>query len=106
MIGFLETVVVHSLYSSDEGSRSTIPNSSPLLTGLETDAEFIEKIFYDSNRVTHTKQLHSKRHTATCFKYRPQRSNGNLCRFGIPRDLLKASKVDEHGIIHLARNHT
>jgi hypothetical protein len=105
MIAFLEAVVMHSLHGSDEDPESTIPNTPPPSTGSETDSEFIQNLSYDSNRVARTKQLHSKRHTATCFKYRPQRSNNNVCRFGMPRELLDASKVDEHGIIHLARNH-
>ncbi|KAJ5318263.1 hypothetical protein N7476_004683 [Penicillium atrosanguineum] len=105
MIGFLESVVKHSLHDSHEDPDSAISNTTPPSTGSETDSEFIQNLSYDSNRVAYTKQLHSKRHTATCFKYRPQRSNNNVCRFGMPRDLLDASKVDEHGIIHLARNH-
>ncbi|KAJ5198759.1 uncharacterized protein N7498_007876 [Penicillium cinerascens] len=105
MITFLGTVVMHSLHGSDEDDESTLSNVAPPSTGQETDSEFMRKLFYDSNRVARTKQLHSKRHTATCFKYRPQRSNNHVCRFGMPRDLLDAAKVDEYGIIHLARNH-
>ncbi|KAJ5370019.1 uncharacterized protein N7496_006111 [Penicillium cataractarum] len=105
MISYLESVVIQSLYGPDEDPASTVPNSPPTSTAAESDAEFMERLFCDSNSVARTKQLHSKRHTATCFKYRTQRSNGNVCRFGMPRELLERSKVDDHGIIHVARNH-
>ncbi|GFF57424.1 hypothetical protein IFM46972_10789 [Aspergillus udagawae] len=50
-------------------------------------------------------QVHSTCHFATCFKYRQMGSANSACRFGIPRDLIPASKVDEFGLIHLARNY-
>jgi hypothetical protein len=49
-------------------------------------------------------QRHSKKHTATCFKSRQRGSGKNACRFGMPRDLVPSSTVDEFGIVHLARN--
>ncbi|KAJ5613433.1 hypothetical protein N7510_006627 [Penicillium lagena] len=105
IISFLEAIVMHSLHGSNEDLGSTISNTPPLSTGLETDSEFIQNLSYNSNRVTHTKQLHSKRHIATYFKYYSQRSNNNVYRFGMPYTLLDASKADEHSIIHLTRNH-
>jgi hypothetical protein len=105
MVGFLETVMMHSLHGSDEDPGTPVSHKPPPSTGPETDTEFIQSLLRDSNHVARTKQVHSKNHTATCFKYHQQRSLHNVCRFGMPRDLLKASKVDEHGIIHLARNH-
>ncbi|KAJ5117595.1 hypothetical protein N7448_011227 [Penicillium atrosanguineum] len=97
MIGFLEAIVIYSLYSSDKDPESATPNTPPPLRGSETDSEFIQNLSYNSNHIARTKQLYSKQHT---------RSNNNICRFGMPRDLLDVSKVDEHGIIHLACNHT
>jgi hypothetical protein len=105
MISYLESVVIQSLYGPNKDPTLTVPNSPPTSTAAESDAEFMERLFCDSNSVARTKQLHSKRHTATYFKYRTQKSNGNICRFGMPRELLETSKVDEHGIIHVARNH-
>lgn len=78
MIAFLEAIVKHSLHDSDEDPGSTVSNRPSPSTGSETDSEFFQNLSYDSNLVACTKQLHSKRHTATCFKYRPQRSN-NKC---------------------------
>lgn len=104
MIAFLESVIVHSLHIRDE-QGSAVSNTPPPSEGPETDLEFSRKLFNDSNHVAHMKQLHSKRHTATCFKYRAHNLHNNSCRFGIPRDLLEVSKIDNHGIVHLARNH-
>ncbi|GFF62835.1 Pc17g00330 [Aspergillus udagawae] len=50
-------------------------------------------------------QIHSKHHLSPCFKYRQRGSGKDACRFGMPRNLVPASKVDEIGLIHLARNH-
>ncbi|CEO59598.1 hypothetical protein PMG11_04270 [Penicillium brasilianum] len=85
--------------------EGTLPNTPPPSTGPESDTEFVQNLFHDANHIARTKQLHAKRHTATCFKYRPHGSMHITCRFGMPRDLIDASKIDEHGIIHLARNH-
>jgi hypothetical protein len=49
--------------------------------------------------------MHSKHHLAGCFKYGQKDSSKNTCRFGMPRDLLSMSKVDDLGNIHIARNH-
>ena len=103
MITFLESVIVHSLHIRDE-QGSAVSNTPPPSNGPETDLEFSRKLFNDSNHVAHIKQLHSKRHTATCFKYRAHNLHNNSCRFGMPRDL-DVSKIDNHGIVHLARNH-
>lgn len=77
----------------------------PSPTTSEPDSEFAEKLFLDSNNVARIRQVHSKWHTATCFKYRQRGSASDTCRFGMPRDLLEVSKIDDYGIVHLARNH-
>ncbi|KAI2734368.1 hypothetical protein DTO013F2_10324 [Penicillium roqueforti] len=59
----------------------------------------------DSNLVARSKQLHYKSHFATCFKYRPTDRSKSTCRFGMPRENLPSSKIDDLGVIHLARNH-
>jgi hypothetical protein len=106
MIRFLETVIMHSLHDADVADPDTAASSiPPSANSPDTDTEFVQKLFQDANSVARTKQLHSKRHTATCFKYRNRPSGDRTCRFGMPHDLLHTSRVDEHGIIHLARNH-
>lgn len=105
MIAFLETVMMYSLHNGpNEDPETPVSNMPPPSTSPDTDTEFAQKLIRDSNRVARTKQLHSNLHTATCFKYR-QRSLNNIYRFGFPQDLLDAFRVDEHGIIHLHRNH-
>ncbi|EPS29066.1 hypothetical protein PDE_04014 [Penicillium oxalicum 114-2] len=106
IIRFLETVITHSLHDADvDDPESSVSSMPPSSHGPETDTEFTRKLFQDANGVARTKQLHSKRHTTTCFKYRHRLSPDRVCRFGMPRGLLEISRVDEHGIIHLARNH-
>jgi hypothetical protein len=102
MITFLESVIKHSLHPCPQETDSIMP---PSPTGPQSDREFMQNLLHDSNSVARSKQLHSTRHTATCFKYRHSGLANNTCRFGMPRDLLESSQVDEHGIVHLARNH-
>lgn len=106
MIRYLETVIMHSLHDADShNSEITISSTPPSPSGSESHVEFMQKLFDDSNRVAHVKQLHSERHTTTYFKYGRQKPGKNNCRFGMPRDLAITSAVDEYGIIYLARNH-
>lgn len=58
---------------------------------VDSDSEFNIKLSYNSNYVAHKKQVHSKQHSATCFKYRPRGSTTDTCRFGMPRDLISKS---------------
>jgi hypothetical protein len=106
MIQYLESVVRHSIHCIDpDDPEMSISRTTPSANGPELDTEFLQKLSQDANHVASLKQLHSTRHSATCFKYRHQNSGKATCCFGMPRDLLKTSKVDDHGVIHLARNH-
>lgn len=97
---------MQSLHSADYTNSERITSTtSPLATESEPDTEFMQKLSQDSDRVASVKQLHSKHHSATCFKYGQRISTKNTCRFGMPRDLIQSSNIDKHGIIHLARNH-
>lgn len=105
LICFLESVIMHSIQNPDLDSPDTvISRAAPSTSAAESDAKFMEKIFHDSNNVARIKQLHSKHHTATCFKYSGRLSTKNNCRFGMPRDLVEVSRIDNYGIVHLARN--
>lgn len=105
MIRFLETVIMQSLHVFDDDNSENTSRMPPSPTTSISDSEFAEKLFVDSNSIACTKQLHSKNHTATCFKYRKRGSASTSCRFQMPRSLVDVPKVDEWGIIHLARNH-
>ncbi|KAE8155906.1 hypothetical protein BDV40DRAFT_306572 [Aspergillus tamarii] len=72
----------------------------------ESDGDFHLRLSHDSNSLACKKQIHSRNNFFTCFKYWQIRSSKNTCRFGMPRDLVPTSNVDEYGFIHLARNHT
>src|SRR6266516_7352760 len=106
MIRYLETVIVQSI-DLDIDSRPNVEPGivPPSAKNAETDHEFHVKLSIDSNAVACKKQVHSSNHNATCFKYSRRGRGKDSCRFGMPRDLLPASMVDELGVIHLARNH-
>lgn len=106
MIRFLETVIMHGLYILDDSCSINISEEPLSATTSISDSEFAERLFVDNNYIASTKQLHSKNHTETCFKYRKRGSAPAFCRFQIPRSLVNVSKIDEFGIIHLSQNHT
>ena len=52
--------------------------------------------------ITRSRQLHSRKHTSTCFKYRSKRK----CRFRMPRTLIPRTIFDEEtGVILQKRDH-
>ncbi|KAI7969587.1 hypothetical protein EIK77_006328 [Talaromyces pinophilus] len=71
---------------TDEPERG-LSNDLLFTNDTDSDSEFDLKLSYDSNHVACKKQVQSKQHSATCFKYRPRGSTTDL------------------GVIHLARNH-
>jgi len=106
MIRYLETIIVQSIDLGVDGRPTVEPGIVPPSAKTpETDDEFHIKLSIDSNAVACKRQIHSSNHNATCFKYSRKGQEKGSCRFGMPRDLLPASKVDELGVIHLARNH-
>jgi hypothetical protein len=106
MIHYLESIVIQGI------DESILPNSEvntaatpPSTNKVESDDEFLVRLCHDANSVAYKKQMHSKNHLAGCFKYGRKASGKNTCRFGMPRDLLSTSMVDDVGNIHIARNH-
>jgi hypothetical protein len=82
MIQFLGSIIMHSLHVPDRNLLEKASRAPPSPTTSESVSEFAEKLFLDSNAVARTRQLHSKHHTATCFKYRQRGSAFGSCRFG------------------------
>ncbi|KAI7970124.1 hypothetical protein EIK77_000334 [Talaromyces pinophilus] len=82
-----------------------LPTTPPSAKGFESDDDFHLRLSHDNNCVARRMQVHSRNHLATCFKYRQTGSRKNACRFGMPRDLVPTSTIDEFGLIHLARSH-
>jgi hypothetical protein len=106
MIRYLEIVIVQSIDLGVDGCTAIEPEiMHPFSKSAETDNEFYARLRTDSNAVAYKKQIHSSNHNATCFKYHQRSQGKDACRFGMPRDLLSTSMVDELGVIHLARNH-
>jgi hypothetical protein len=103
MIRYLETVIVQSIDLGVNGCATIEPEIMPPSSkNAETNDDFYAKLYTNSNAVACKRQVHSSSHNATCFKYHQRGQGKDACRFGMPRDLLSYSKVDELGVIHLA----
>lgn len=84
MIRYLELIVAHGTYESilhdPEVNLTNMPSSAK---GFDSDGDFHLRLAHDSNCVARKMQVHSRKHLATCFKYRQTGSRKNACRFGI-----------------------
>lgn len=106
IIRYLESIITQGVDESiPHDPEVNLPTVPPSAKDVESDDDFHLRLSHDSNCVARKMQVHSRNHLATCFKYRQTGSRKNACRFGMPRDLVPASKIDEFGLIHLARNH-
>ncbi|OKO97720.1 ATP-dependent DNA helicase PIF1 [Penicillium subrubescens] len=106
MVRYLESIIMQGIDESIlHDPEVNIASTPPSAKDFESDDDFHLQLSYDSNCVARKTQVHSKHHLATCFKYRLRGAGKNTCRFGMPRALVPVSKVDECGLIHLARNH-
>jgi hypothetical protein len=106
MIRYLESIITQGIDESVPHDPAVdLPIMPPSAKHPESDDDFHLRLSHDSNCVARKMQVHSRNHLATCFKYRQTGSRKNACRFGMPRDLVPATKIDEFGLIHLARNH-
>src|SRR6266850_4394699 len=103
MIHYVESVICQSIQL--DVNDNTDVDVPPSANDLETDRDFQLRLSADSNAVASKKQIHSSAHTTTCFKYGRSGSGKRSCRFGMPRDLVPASNIDDLGVVHLARNH-
>ncbi|KAJ5215299.1 uncharacterized protein N7498_001706 [Penicillium cinerascens] len=98
------TRVLHYLESSINKSSLVDPEVnlvpiSPSASDLESDHDFYIRLADDSNLVARSK------HFATYFKNRPIDWSKKICRFGMPREIVPSSKIDDLRVTHLARNH-
>ncbi|CZR52918.1 uncharacterized protein PAC_02795 [Phialocephala subalpina] len=94
MIHYLEAVIMQSIdLDITDHSGPSATDVPPSTKSSETDHEF--HVSTDSNAVACKKQIHSRNHNATCFKYRQKGLDKDACRFGMPRSLASASTIDE-----------
>jgi hypothetical protein len=103
MINYLNSIIKCSIDLAIEnldelGARLQAPSAN----GPEGDKEFMHQLHCDSNAVASKRQMHSRKHNQTCFKYA---KNGNReCRFLFPRKLVATTHVDSYGVVQLERN--
>jgi hypothetical protein len=106
VIHYLGKVIVQSVDETiSNDPELNLPATGPSACDPESIHEFSLRLMHDSNLVARSKQMYSKKHFATCFKSRANTRSGDSCRFGMPRELVPSAKINEFGIIHLARNH-
>jgi hypothetical protein len=106
LLHYLESVIIQSVdETTPVDPEVNLAPMCPSASDPESVHDFHLRLADDSNHVARAKQLHSKSHFATCFKYRPTDRSKPTCRFGMPRDIVSSSIIDDLGVIHLARNH-
>ncbi|KAJ5664585.1 hypothetical protein N7507_005316 [Penicillium longicatenatum] len=99
MLHYLESAIIQSVDESTlDDSEVNLAPISPSASDPESDHDFHIRLADDSNLVARSKQLHSKRHFATCFKNRPTDRSKSTCRFGMTREIMPSSKIDDLGL--------
>lgn len=106
MVRYLETVIIQSINEVDVLDPNVPPQRNfTSTTDGASDSEFYDQLLFDNNNVARQKQLHSKRHSTTCFKYKRNGSGQTACHFDMPYQIIPQSTIDNLEIIHLRRNH-
>jgi len=101
LTGFLESVITNAIDRAlSEDTESQLSEHIPQFPDDICDDDFYEQLLDDSQGVAAKCQMHSPKHNATCFKY----GNKSKCRFGMPRELIPESYVDDFGVVHLQRS--
>jgi hypothetical protein len=129
VLAFLENLISQNLdYDSGRNHQKSY-SLQDVSFGMINSREQLDAAFEDqANFAAYTRQLHM--HTLTCVKHIPrdelsnrfeagrseqesdrqrrQRQRGlraSLCRFRFPKPLVPKTGADEHGVVHLERNH-
>jgi hypothetical protein len=101
MIEYLDSIIserVEQCESGDEPSEVALPSTRD----FESDQEYADALRGYGNAVASKRQIHSKNHNSTCFKY--NKKGTQECRFYFPRPKIDASYIDDLGIAHLQRD--
>ena len=100
LISFLESALTTAIDNALADDESLLFQSPTHLSTDRSDEDFYHDLLIDSETVASKTQIHSSNHNATCFKY----GNKSKCRFGMPRDLVPTSHVDQFGVVHVKRS--
>jgi Helitron helicase-like domain at N-terminus len=101
MIDYLDSVIFERI-DPDPRDDKTDQMSIPSTSDFENDREYVDALHSYGNAVASKRQIHSKNHNSTCFKY--CKKGARKCRFYFPRPKVEASHVNELGIPHLRRD--
>ena len=81
----------------DESSNDQVFQPFPDPDDPDFDLLFERNVFH----IVRVRQIHSRKHTPTCFKYRSKK-----CRFRFPRAIVVKTRFDEAtGVIYIKRDH-
>lgn len=83
---YMDSIIKCSIDSAIENLDDLQSQLEPLSAkGPENDNVFMDRLYCDSNDVASKRQMHSKNHSPTCFKYAKNKTRE--CRFLFPREL-------------------
>jgi hypothetical protein len=99
LISFLESTITNAIDEALTDNDSLLFENTPHFSTDHSDDGFYRELLNDSHTVASKTQIHSRNHNATCFKY----GNKTKCRFGMPRELVPMSNVDDFGVVHVKR---
>jgi len=81
----------------DESSNNQVFQPFPNPDDPDFDLLFKRNVFH----IVQVRQIHSRKHTPTCFKYRSKK-----CRFRFPRAIVVKTRFDEAtGVIYIKQDH-
>jgi PIF1-like helicase/Helitron helicase-like domain at N-terminus len=101
MVDFLDSIISEHI-DPIENEASPVEASLPLTGDFEGDDEYANALHSYANVVASKRQMHSKNHNSTCYKY--NKKGTRQCRFFFPRPKVEASHIDKLGIAHLRRD--
>jgi len=101
MIDYLESIILERI-DPCEGDDRPDQISLPSTRDFNTDQDYVDALYSYSNAIASKRQMHSKNHNSTCFKY--AKKGARECRFYFPRPKVELSHINEFGIAHLRRD--
>src|SRR5271170_2755667 len=100
MIDYLESTILERIdpcECDDRPDKISLPSTQD----FNTDQEYVDALRSYGNAIASKRQMHSKNHNSTCFKY--AKKGARECRFYFPRPKVDVSHIDQLGVAHLRR---
>jgi Helitron helicase-like domain at N-terminus/PIF1-like helicase len=101
MTEYLDAIISECIATVEKDGVAE-PASLPSTSQFDTDEAYVDALWTYGNAVASKRQLHSRNHNSTCFKY--SKKGTRACRFQFPRPKVDHTQIDELGVAHLRRN--